>query len=146
MEKFVIGANLFPELLVKYVRERAMQENVPIPLKETRNTKNKELRIFGMETYIIPGIIVFSRRHQTLLDQLKYFPRVAHDDGPDALEMALRGAELNNVTFLDLTGKRDKYGWDENHPDFGRESVIEDTKDDDDFYDDGQGKMRGYSL
>jgi hypothetical protein len=48
--------------------------------------------------------------------------------------------------FLDLTGKRDKYGRDENHPDFGRESVIEDTKDDDDFYDDGRGKMRGYSL
>ena len=135
MEKFVIEANLFPELLVKYVRERAMQENVLAPLKETRNTKNKELRIFGMETYITAGIIVFSRRHQTLLDQLKYFPRDAHDDGPDALEMALRGAELNNVTFLDLTGKRDKYGRDENHPDFGRQSAIEDSMDDDDYSD-----------
>ena len=48
MEKFVIEANLFPELLVKYVRERAMHGNVTVPLVEVRNTKNKELRIFGM--------------------------------------------------------------------------------------------------
>lgn len=144
MDKFIIEANLFPELLAKYVRERAAQENVLAPLTETRNTKNKELRIFGMETYITTGIIQFSRRHTVLLDQLKYFPRDTHDDGPDALEMALRGAELNNVTFLDLTEKRDKYGRPESHPDYGRPSVIDDTEDDDDYYD--QGKMRGYSL
>jgi len=143
MEKFVIEANTFPELLAKYVRERAAQENVMTPLKEIRTTKNKEMRIFGMETYITAGIIQFSRRHQTLLDQLKYFPRDAHDDGPDALEMALREAELNNVTFMDLTGKKDKYGRDESHPDFGRPSIIDDTEDDDDY--DG-GSKRCYRL
>ncbi len=143
MEKFIIESNLFPELLVKYILERAGQENVPAPLKETRNTKNKELRIFGMETYITTGIILFSKRHQTLLDQLKYFPRDSHDDGPDALEMALRGAELNNVTFMDLTEKKDKRGRPESHPDFGHPSVIDDTMDEDD---EGEGKIRGYRL
>lgn len=38
------------------------QENVITPLKEIRTTKNKELRVFGMETYITTGIIRFSRR------------------------------------------------------------------------------------
>jgi len=137
MEKFVIEANLFPELLVKYVRERAMQEGVAAPLKETRNTKNKELRIFGMETYITTGIILFSRRHQILLDQLKYFPRDAHDDGPDALEMALRGAEIGNITFLDLTERKDRHGRSPDDPDYGRTTPWEDARDEDD--DDPQG-------
>lgn len=52
MDKFVIEANLFPELLLRTVQEHAYKENVMAPFKETRNTKNKELRIFGMETYI----------------------------------------------------------------------------------------------
>jgi predicted phage terminase large subunit-like protein len=132
MEKFIIEANLFPELLVKYVRERAMQEGVLAPFKEIRNTKNKELRIFGMETYITTGIILFSRRHQILLDQLKYFPRDAHDDGPDALEMALRGAEIGNISFEGLTEKKDRHGRGPNHPDYEQTTPEEDTRDDDD--------------
>jgi len=130
MEKFVIEANLFPELLVKYVRECAERDNVIVPLKEIRNTKNKELRIFGMETYITKGIILFSRSQQTLLDQLKYFPRGDHDDGPDALEMALREAELNEVGFVRLE-KKDKHGRTPDHPDYGRSTPEDDTEDED---------------
>jgi predicted phage terminase large subunit-like protein len=131
MEKFVIESNLFPELLVKYVRERAEQENVVIPLKEIRNTKNKELRIFGIETYITNGIILFSRSQQILLDQLKYFPRGDHDDGPDALEMALREAELNEIGFIDLP-RRDKHGRTIDDKDYGQTTPEEDTEDEDD--------------
>ena len=75
MDKFIIEGNLFPELLAKYIRELAARENVPLPLKEIRTTKNKELRIFGMETYITTGTILFSKKHTQLLEQLKYFPR-----------------------------------------------------------------------
>ena len=32
-------------------------------------------------------MIRFSRQDRILLDQLKYFPKADHDDGPDALEM-----------------------------------------------------------
>ncbi|MFA5150154.1 MAG: phage terminase large subunit [Candidatus Omnitrophota bacterium] len=131
MEKFVIEANLFPELLVKYVRECAERDNVVVPLKEIRNTKNKELRIFGMETYITKGIILFSRSQQILLDQLKYFPRGDHDDGPDALEMALREAELNEVGFIRLE-KKDKHGRTPNDKDYGRTEPWEDAQDEDD--------------
>lgn len=132
MEKFIIEGNLFPELLSKYITEHAQLENVSIPLKEIRNTSNKQLRIFGMEAYITTGIILFSRKHTVLLDQLKYFPRDDHDDGPDALEMALRGAEIGNVGFEILTETLDDKGRDSNHPDTGIPSVIDDTRDDDD--------------
>jgi len=132
MEKFVIEGNLFPELLVKYIRERAEQENVMAPLTEIRNTKNKEMRIFGMETYITHGIILFSRRDQILLDQLKYFPRGAHDDGPDALEMAVTAATKEGTRFIGVNEIKDRHGRDINHPDFGRTTPEEDTHDDDD--------------
>ncbi|MCX5665667.1 MAG: phage terminase large subunit, partial [Candidatus Omnitrophica bacterium] len=138
MDKFVIEANLFPELLLKTVQEYAYKENVLAPFKEIRNTKNKELRIFGMETYITTGTILFSRQHTILLDQLKYFPKDDHDDGPDALEMALREAEINQIGFLPLTDDvKDRHGRDIDHPDFGRTTPEEDARDEDDEEDGG---------
>jgi len=44
---------------------------------------------------------------------------------------------------MDLTGKKDKHGRDESHPDFGRPSIFEDSDDDDDY--DG-GSKRCYLL
>lgn len=135
LDKFVIEANLFPELLLKTVQERAYKENVVAPFKEVRNTKNKELRIFGMETYITTGAILFSRKQGVLLDQLKYFPRGQHDDGPDALEMALREAEVDQVGFAPLDEDiRDDRGRTVDDPDFGRTTPEEDAQDPDDDY------------
>lgn len=130
MNKFVIEANLFPELLLKTVQEHAYKENVVAPFKEIRNIKNKELRIFGMETYITTGTILFSRKHSVLLDQLKYFPRGDHDDGPDALEMALREAEVEQIGFLPLDDdKKDPHGRSIDDPDFGLTTPEEDAQD-----------------
>lgn len=130
MNKFVIEANLFPELLLKTVQEHAYKENVVAPFKEIRNIKNKELRIFGMETYITTGTILFSRKHSVLLDQLKYFPRGDHDDGPDALEMALREAEVEQIGFFPLDDdKKDSHGRSIDDPDFGLTTPEEDAQD-----------------
>ena len=78
------------------------------------------------------GIILFSRSQQILLDQLKYFPRDAHDDGPDALEMALREAEKDGIGFVDLGKKRDRHGRTEDDPDYNRTTPEEDAQDADD--------------
>jgi predicted phage terminase large subunit-like protein len=145
MDKFVIEANLFPELLLKTVHDYASRENVIAPFKEIRNTKNKELRIFGMETYITTGTILFSRKHGMLLDQLKYFPRGDHDDGPDALEMALREAEFNQTGFVLLDEDiKDRYGRNINDKDFGRTTPEDDTQDEDD--DENGGTTRVVNL
>ena len=132
MDKFIVEGNVCPVLLVKYIREQAQRENVLLPLKEIRTTTNKELRVFGMETYITTGTILFSRKHTELLEQLKYFPRGEHDDGPDALEMALRAAEIGNVGFEILVDEKDKYGRGINDLKYGWPSPEDDAQDDDD--------------
>ena len=49
-------------------------------------------RIQSLQPLISSGTLRLSRRHNTLVDQLRYFPLGAHDDGPDALEMAVSAA------------------------------------------------------
>lgn len=41
-----------------------------------------------------------SRRHQILLEQLRQFPLGKHDDGPDALEMAIQMARYNPARVI----------------------------------------------
>jgi phage terminase large subunit-like protein len=49
--------------------------------------------------------IQFSKKHQTLLDQMKYFPKGAHDDGLDALQMAVelaqKATDKIGISFLE---------------------------------------------
>lgn len=132
MSWFVIESNLFPQLLLKNVNEKAYSENVVAPFKEIRNKSNKELRIFVIDTYISTGKVLFSRKQTELLDQLKYFPRGDHDDGPDALEMAISEAILNEKGFEDLTNYKDRHGRDINHPDVDVTTPEEDCRDEDD--------------
>ena len=40
------------------------------------------------------GAIQFSRKHHMLLEQMKFFPRGARDDGLDVLEMAVKAAKV----------------------------------------------------
>ncbi len=49
-------------------------------------------RIQRLQPLISSGALRFSRRQVTLLEQLRQFPMGAHDDGPDALEMAVSAA------------------------------------------------------
>ena len=94
-----------------------------------------------METYITTGTILFSRKDTVLLDQLKYFPRGDHDDGPDALEMALREAALNETGFVRLDEDiRDRHNRGINDREFGRTTPEEDAQDEDDD-DDGGGTV-----
>jgi len=142
MNNFIIEANLFPQLLLNTVRNHAYKENVVAPFKEIRNTGiSKEQRIFGMETYLTTGTVLFSRKHTTLLDQLKYFPRDDHNDGPDALEMAIRAAE-SRVSFLPMDDDdiRDKQGRRITDRDFGQTTPEEDARDEDDEDDDPNRK------
>ena len=75
-----------------------------------------------------------------MLEQLKYFPRGDHDDGPDALEMALREADKGTI-FLPTKDIRDRHGRTIDDPDFGQTTPEEDAMDEDDF-DDRDWKFR----
>ena len=56
------------------------------------NRANKVSRIANLEPEITQGRIQLNRRHQLLLGQLIQFPLGKHDDGPDALEMAMEAS------------------------------------------------------
>lgn len=94
MKREIVGlafeTNQFQEVLAKYVIKEARERRVPIRLKEVNHTSDKIARIESLQALIKSGTIMFSRKHQTLLEQLRYFPKGPHDDGLDALEMVVR--------------------------------------------------------
>ena len=90
VKKFGVEANYFQSLMVQDLEKRVKKEGLYqteiIPIK---NTLNKSERIQSMHPIIKGGTIIFNRPHQTLLDQLRYFPKGKYDDGPDALQMVV---------------------------------------------------------
>lgn len=61
------------------------------------NHVKKEVRIRRLSSWLSDGRIKFRANHpgtKLLVDQLREFPLAMHDDGPDALEMAIRLAQM----------------------------------------------------
>jgi predicted phage terminase large subunit-like protein len=87
---FGIEANQFQQLLCDMLRQRARERGLNVPVRDIKNSADKDGRIQRLQALIGSGKLQFSRRHGMLLDQLRQFPMGAHDDGPDALEMAVR--------------------------------------------------------
>lgn len=86
----VIETNNFQELLADKLQQE-LRLHCPQQPRITKLTSvtNKIARISGLEPYINQGNLRFNRNQQILLDQLYQFPLALHDDGPDALEMAV---------------------------------------------------------
>ena len=90
--KFAFEKNQFQEIMLDNLTRRAQTTGVHFNKHPINSQTNKQARIEGLETLVTQGQIVFSRRHQILLEQLRQFPLGKHDDGPDALEMAIKVA------------------------------------------------------
>lgn len=86
---FAMEINQYQEFLCTELRRVSQQAGAYIPIRAIRNCTDKLGRIEGLQPLITSGTIRFSKRHITLLEQLRQFPMAAHDDGPDALEMAI---------------------------------------------------------
>jgi len=108
--KFIFETNQFQEVLVGQIQDQGAVESVYPAIEKLQNTTDKTSRIQSLQAMIKSGKIKFSKKHTELLVQLGYFPKGPHDDGPDALEMAVRTCRLekkkdaNKVTFVDLEG------------------------------------------
>jgi predicted phage terminase large subunit-like protein len=92
-EGFAIEINQFQELLCADFQRAGQQERVHLPLYGLNNQTNKQLRIRRLGPYLAQQKLRFKSRSPgtaLLVQQLKDFPVGDHDDGPDALEMALR--------------------------------------------------------
>lgn len=99
-----IEANQFQTLFAQSVKRRG------IPVTEVRNFKKKQLRIEGLAPYVSSGIVVFRddwinrKDYVELVEQLVKYPVHKHDDGPDALEGAVRMGLKNKGFFGSLAG------------------------------------------
>lgn len=88
---FAVEINQFQELLAgEFLRQNT--ESLHLPLFGINNTINKEVRIRALTTWFAQRRMRFkmSPGSRMLMDQLKDFPQGEHDDGPDALEQAVR--------------------------------------------------------
>lgn len=101
---FVLEANFFQGLFIPAIRTLATQEGVHTSIQPIHNMNNKENRIGQIRNFITQGWIRFCKDQDRLLEQLCDFPMSKHDDGPDALEMAIRCANLTKLgtQWLDL--------------------------------------------
>lgn len=96
--------NQFQQLLAGEMLERSAKRSVPMPLFEINNQVNKLVRIRRLTPYLAQDRLRFkgdSNGARLLVEQLRDFPNADHDDGPDALEMAIRlaGQLLNERTW-----------------------------------------------
>ena len=97
VDTFGVEANQYQELLAgEFEAEflhRGVRRAAPYAI---HNHVNKQTRIRRLGPYLSQRRLRFlssSPSTQLLVDQLRDFPLGSHDDGPDALEMAMRLAE-----------------------------------------------------
>jgi predicted phage terminase large subunit-like protein len=109
---FAVEANQFQELLVEDFLRVARREKVHVTFHPYDNTVNKLVRIRRLTPYLAQRLVRFKRRSpgtQLLVQQLRDFPQGAHDDAPDAAELALRlSIDLFNKA---AGGRRVAHSW-----------------------------------
>jgi len=91
-KEFAVESNQFQEVFANWLTERARRSGLSLPVKSIKSSAHKQARIQSLEPLVTQGVLRFSRRHQLLIEQLRQFPLGAHDDGPDALHMAVEAA------------------------------------------------------
>jgi predicted phage terminase large subunit-like protein len=91
---FGVEINQFQKLLAGMFAERSKASGFMVPLHGIHNTENKRTRVRQTLTpYLSRETFRFKRGShgsKLLVAQLRAFPTDRHDDGPDALEMAVR--------------------------------------------------------
>jgi len=110
-DAFGVEANQFQELLGAAFEEEFRRQGVlGVRPWLVENQVNKQVRIRRLGPYLASRRLRLksdSPATRLLLDQLRQFPVGDHDDGPDALEMAIRlAAELLRGTPEDGLGNR----------------------------------------
>ncbi|MCB9858471.1 MAG: phage terminase large subunit [Phycisphaerales bacterium] len=88
-QSFAVESNHFQQLMIQKLEDQTRAEGRRLKIKPITSRTNKNARIASLEPDVAQGHLRFYKRHQILLDQLRQFPVGKHDDGPDALEMAV---------------------------------------------------------
>lgn len=84
---WVVETVQFQEFLRTELVKRSAARGVPVPARAVQPIADKLLRIESLQPHVRNGLIRLHPSQQTLIDQLRHFPKADHDDGPDALHM-----------------------------------------------------------
>jgi len=98
----------FQQFLFTELVKRSATAGVPVPAVAILNHADKALRIESIQPHVANGLIRVGANHTVLLEQLRYWPQAAHDDGPDALEMLWRLAVASRAGGGVRRGQRRK--------------------------------------
>ncbi len=79
----------FKDSLVKRLSESEADSHLGMDVRGIHSHSDKILRIQSLQPDIKNGRVRFRRDQQMLIEQLVNFPSADHDDGPDALELAI---------------------------------------------------------
>ena len=88
--KFGVETVQFQYYFAEIMRQRSAAVGEYLPIEEISSTQNKDARIQSLQPFVKNGYIKFSKKHKTLLEQLKTYPMGKNDDGPDGLQMAVK--------------------------------------------------------
>lgn len=79
----------FKDSLIKRLAESEADSKLGMDVRGIRSHSDKILRIQSLQPDIKNARVRFRRDQQMLIEQLVNFPSADHDDGPDALELAI---------------------------------------------------------
>ncbi|MDO1509952.1 MULTISPECIES: phage terminase large subunit [unclassified Neisseria] len=113
----------FQEFLKTELTKRGLQQGIPIPARGVKPIADKELRIESIQPHMENGYIRIHKDNTELIDQLRRFPKHAHDDGPDALQM-LWALAVGNSAPIEWQSVRPS----ETHDDFDDDLDEDNTK------------------
>lgn len=87
---FVVETNVWQDYFASNIKDKFVKANMYVTWIDSSPVSGdtKKLRIKSMAPKVKRGYIKFNKYHTALITQLKNFPK-GHDDGPDALQMAL---------------------------------------------------------
>lgn len=90
-----IETNQFQIFVANDLRKLALANKVAVNITPIQNTINKQIRIRTLGPLLKSGKLRIrnTKGGRLLLEQLRQFPKGSYDDGPDALEMAVRTAK-----------------------------------------------------
>ncbi|SFF13553.1 phage terminase large subunit [Nitrosomonas sp. Nm166] len=87
----------FQEFLKTELVKRSAARGMPVPAVGIKPSTDKLLRIETLQPHMANGLIRLHPSQNTLIDQLRHFPKADHDDGPDALQMLWMLATTRSV-------------------------------------------------
>lgn len=84
---WIIETVQFQEFLRTELIKRSAARGIPVPAVGVTPHTDKLLRIESLQPHMANGLIRLHSSQNTLIEQLRHFPKADHDDGPDALQM-----------------------------------------------------------